>query len=170
MHGRYCAGETTRRLITSRTVLRWRLFVPNHCRDIDLKEHAWYSKATDYQKSIGRDRTVAVRFPSTLRNIRLVADVGDINYLLDCIRQRRPVRRERTLDFIVGVAALLISIAKMKNRGEASGCTFLVLGADPGKIDGLSRPVHRNDLSKKGLGPFGGIVALDLQILSRSDS
>ena len=61
--------------------------VPHHCRDIDLKEHAGYSKATDHEKRIGWDWTVAVRLPSTLRNIRLVANVGDIDYLLDCIRQ-----------------------------------------------------------------------------------
>jgi hypothetical protein len=35
----------------------------------------------------GRDWTVAVRLPSTLRNFRLVANVGDVDHLLDRIRQ-----------------------------------------------------------------------------------
>ena len=41
---------------------------------------------------------------------------------------------QRTLDFIVDVTALLVSIAKMKNRKKASDCPVLVLGADSGKI------------------------------------
>ena len=32
------------------------------------------------RKVLAGIRTVTVRFPSTLRNIRLVANVGDINY------------------------------------------------------------------------------------------
>jgi hypothetical protein len=63
------------------------LFVTNHCGDIDLEEHAGYGKATDHEKRIGRDRTVAVRLASTLRNIRLIANIGDVDHLFDCIRQ-----------------------------------------------------------------------------------
>jgi hypothetical protein len=62
------------------------LFVTNHCGDIDLEEHAGYGKATDHEKRIGRDWTVAVRLSSTLRNIRLIANVGDVDHLFDCIR------------------------------------------------------------------------------------
>jgi len=64
-----------------------RLLAAHYCRDVDLEEHAGYSKATDHEERIGRDWTVAVYLPSTLRNIRLVANVRDVDHLLDCIRQ-----------------------------------------------------------------------------------
>src|SRR6516164_1425678 len=53
----------------------------------------------------------------------------------------------------------------MPDGGARARGSVLVLGADPGEIDGLARPGDGDDLAEAPLRPFRWIVALDVQVL-----
>src|SRR6516162_5815757 len=53
----------------------------------------------------------------------------------------------------------------MPDGGARARGSVLVLGADPGEIDGLARPGDSDDLAEAPLRPFRWIVALDVQVL-----
>ena len=46
--------------------------------------------------------------------------------------------RQRPLDLVIGVAALLVGVAEVANRRERAGRRAFILGSDPGEIDGFS--------------------------------
>src|SRR6188474_1386406 len=73
--------------------------------------------------------------------------------------------RERPLDLVVGVFALLVGVAMMADRRAGTGRGIFLLGADPGEINGLTRTVDRHDLTEPSLSPFGRVVAFNLEIL-----
>src|SRR5262249_23835018 len=119
----------------------------------------------DHEKRVGRDRTIPVSLPPALGDIRLEANIGDVNDLLHRICQRGAMRGEQALDLVIGVAALLIGIAEVPDGGARARGSVLVLGADPREIDGLARPGDGDDLAEAPLRPFRWIVALDVQAL-----
>src|SRR5262249_55948687 len=69
------------------------------------------------------------------------------------------------LDLVIGIPALLIGIAEVPDGGARARGSVLVLGADPGEVDGLARPGDGDDLAEAPLRPFRWIVALDVQAL-----
>jgi hypothetical protein len=73
-----------------------------------------------------------------LETRRLVSDVGNVDDLLDDVRQLATVSCERPLDLVVSVAALLIRIAEVTNWCERARRRSFLLSSDPGEIDGLS--------------------------------
>ena len=49
--------------------------------------------------------------------------------------------RERPLDLVVRVFALLVGVTMMADRRAGTGRGIFLLGADPGEIDGLTGPL-----------------------------
>ena len=94
--------------------------------DVDLQEHSWDSQRADDEKGTGRNRAVTVGFPTALGDIGLITNVSHRNDLLDHVGQSCTLRGQAAFDFVVGIAALLIRIAKMKDRGTLSRWRRLV--------------------------------------------
>ena len=76
----------------------------------------------------------------SLGDVGLEANIGDVNDLLHRIRQRGAMRGQQALDLVIGIPALLVGVAEMPDRSARARGSVLVLGADPGEIDGLARP------------------------------
>src|SRR5690242_17837939 len=70
----------------------------NHGGHVDLQQHALNGKAVDHQKRVGRYRAVAIGLAPAFSDIVLIADVGDVDDLLDDVGERRTVRCEQSLD------------------------------------------------------------------------
>src|SRR5262249_4667081 len=75
------------------------------------------------------------------------------------------MRGQQALDLVVGIPALLVGIAEMPDGSARTRGSVLILGADPGEVDGLARPGDGDDLAEAPLRPFRWIVALDVQVL-----
>src|SRR3982074_1377509 len=66
---------------------------------------------------------------------------------------------------VVRVPALFIGVTGMQDGGACTRGTVLILRANSRQVDGLARAIDGNNLAEASLGPFGWIVALDLQTL-----
>src|SRR5262245_17577377 len=137
----------------------------DHRGHVDLEQHARDGERVDHEKRIGRDRPIPVSFPPALGDVRLEADIGDVDDLLHRIRQRGAMHSQQALDLVIGIPALLVGVADMPDGGARARGSVLVLGADPREIDGLARPSDGDDLAEAPLRPFRWIVALDVQAL-----
>jgi len=73
---------------------------------------------------------------------------------------------QQALDLVIGIPALLVGIAEMPDGSVRARGSVLILGTDPGELDGLARPGDGDDLAEAPLRPFRRIVALDVQALT----
>src|SRR5713101_8584555 len=89
-----------------------------------------------------------VSLAPALGDVRLEANVGDVDDLLHRIRQRGAMRGQQALDLVIGIPALLIGVAEVPDGSARARGGVLLLGADPGEIDGLARPGDRDDLAE----------------------